>query len=192
MKIVVIGAGIIGTTTAVRLRRQFPHCDLRILASKLSPDTTSDIAAGWWEPHLDPDTCPHLVTTWSADTYHLLAALARGDTVDDLGPDLSRDLVPTVRRLTGVDVDSDEDGDKCPPAWSSVVSQYQVISRSDVDTLGMLHDPSRPVFAQSYLSFTWEPNKVVCMLCTHSHEYEYVSGFSVYQFSTNGSRTMEL
>ena len=173
MKIVVIGAGIIGTTTAVRLRRQFPDVDMRIVASRLSPDTTSDIAAGWWEPHLDPDTCPRLVTTWSADTYHLLAGLARGDTCDDLGEDLSRELRSTVRRLTGVDVDNDDDGDTRPPAWTSVVSQYQIISRSDVDTLGLLHDSSRQVFAQSYLSFTWEPSKVRKDVCI----FNFISPF---------------
>ena len=58
MKVVVIGAGIIGTTSAVRIKRRLPECDLSMVASELSPHTTSDIAAGWWEPHLDPDTDP--------------------------------------------------------------------------------------------------------------------------------------
>ena len=42
-----------------------------------------------WEPHLDPDTDPGLVTQWSGDTYDLLAALCRGDTVDEMGDTMS-------------------------------------------------------------------------------------------------------
>ena len=52
MKVVVIGAGIIGTTSAVRIKRQYPESELSIVASQFSPDTTSDIAAGWWVLHL--------------------------------------------------------------------------------------------------------------------------------------------
>ena len=38
-----------------------------LVAAELSPHTTSDVAAGWWEPHLDPDTPPHLVTAWARE-----------------------------------------------------------------------------------------------------------------------------
>ena len=101
MKIVVVGAGIIGTTTAYRVKKQFPDSDLSIIAAQLSPHTTSDVAAGWWEPHLDPDTDPSLVVTWSRDTYQLLATLARGDQEQELGPELSCDMMSTVTRVTG-------------------------------------------------------------------------------------------
>ena len=43
MRVTVVGAGIIGTTTAYRLKRRYPDLQLRILAEKLSPHTTSDI-----------------------------------------------------------------------------------------------------------------------------------------------------
>ena len=59
-----------------------------------------------------------------------------------------------------------------------------------MDTLGLLHDSSRKVFAQSYLSFTWEPSKVrqdnMC-LCLYYLSFD----FSVYQFSTSGYRIRE-
>ena len=43
MRVTVVGAGIIGTTTAYRLKRRYPDIQLRIVAEKLSPHTTSDI-----------------------------------------------------------------------------------------------------------------------------------------------------
>ena len=42
-----------------------------------------------WEPHLDPDTDPGLVTKWSGDTYDMLATLCRGDTVEEMGDTMS-------------------------------------------------------------------------------------------------------
>jgi glycine/D-amino acid oxidase-like deaminating enzyme len=45
MRVVVLGAGIVGTTTAYRLKRRYPDIQLRIVAEKLSPHTTSDIGA---------------------------------------------------------------------------------------------------------------------------------------------------
>ena len=45
MRVVVVGAGIVGTTTAYRLKRRYPDIHLRIVAERLSPHTTSDIGA---------------------------------------------------------------------------------------------------------------------------------------------------
>ena len=45
-----------------------------------------------WEPHLDPDTEPGLVTKWSGATYSLLAALSRGETVEELGAGMSIEM----------------------------------------------------------------------------------------------------
>ena len=56
MKICIVGAGIIGTTTAYRIVERFPQCKVVLLAENFSPQTTSDGTAGFWEPHLDPYT----------------------------------------------------------------------------------------------------------------------------------------
>lgn len=52
-----------------------------------------------WEPHLDPDTEPGLVTKWSGATYSLLAALTRGDIVEELGDRLSDDIRSVIITL---------------------------------------------------------------------------------------------
>jgi len=151
-----VGAGIIGTTSAFRLKKLFPGLDIQIVAADLSPNTTSDIAAGWWEPHLDPDTDPALVKRWSGETYDLCAALARGEWVEELG-ELNELLVKTVRRMQGMAVENN--GAFLNPAWADITSDYRTMRESDLDVLGLLR--GEKAFGHSFLSFTWEPRKVL-------------------------------
>lgn len=50
MKIAVVGAGIMGLSTAYQLITLYPEYDIEILAKSFTPNTTSDIAAGFWRP----------------------------------------------------------------------------------------------------------------------------------------------
>lgn len=55
-KICVVGAGVIGLSSAVRIQNTLPDVDITIIADTFSPNTTSDGSAGFWEPHLvNPD-----------------------------------------------------------------------------------------------------------------------------------------
>lgn len=49
-KICVIGAGIVGLTTASEIQQTLPNCELTIIANKFNSDTTSDGAAGLFLP----------------------------------------------------------------------------------------------------------------------------------------------
>jgi hypothetical protein len=51
-----LGAGIIGSSTAFRILDRFPDVEMDVIADVFSPDTTSDVAAGIWEPHVCPLT----------------------------------------------------------------------------------------------------------------------------------------
>ena len=159
MRVVVVGAGIIGTTSAFRIKKQFPDLSIKIVAAELSPNTTSDIAAGWWEPHLDPDTDPQLVRSWAGETYELCAALARGEWVEELG-ELNMNLANTVRRMQGMEVDNSDTF--LNPAWSDIASDYRTMADKDLDILGLLR--GEQAFGHSFLSFTWEPRKVLPIL----------------------------
>lgn len=46
VNVVVVGAGVIGFSTAVCIAEALPSCSVTLLADKFSPDTTSDGAAG--------------------------------------------------------------------------------------------------------------------------------------------------
>ncbi len=72
MRAVVVGAGVVGLTAAVRLREA--GIDAHVVARDEPLETTSAVAAALWYPYraLPADR----VTAWSAQTYAALAALA--------------------------------------------------------------------------------------------------------------------
>ena len=51
MQIAIIGAGVIGTTTAYRLLEQFgKRICVTVFSDDFSPQTTGDVSAGLWGP----------------------------------------------------------------------------------------------------------------------------------------------
>lgn len=56
-RIAIIGAGVIGTTTAARLIEQFGNTvSITLFSDQFSPNTTGDVAAGLWGPYCLGDT----------------------------------------------------------------------------------------------------------------------------------------
>lgn len=73
MRVTVLGAGVVGLTTAVRLLEA--GCDVQIVADATVEATTSYMAAGVWFPtHAGP---PDKVAVWGRRTYEVLAEQAR-------------------------------------------------------------------------------------------------------------------
>lgn len=61
-RIAIIGAGVIGTTTAIRLQEQFENSvSVTIFSEEFSPNTTGDISAGLWGPFLLSGTPPEKI-----------------------------------------------------------------------------------------------------------------------------------
>ena len=50
INIAVLGAGIMGLTTACSIRGAFPNSSITIYAEDYSPNTTSDFSSGYWQP----------------------------------------------------------------------------------------------------------------------------------------------
>ncbi|EEC10874.1 hypothetical protein IscW_ISCW008223 [Ixodes scapularis] len=48
IKVVMVGAGIIGMTTAVRTLETVAHFDVTVVAEHFTPHTTGDVAAGFF------------------------------------------------------------------------------------------------------------------------------------------------
>ncbi|MDQ4053183.1 MAG: FAD-binding oxidoreductase [Actinomycetota bacterium] len=72
MRVIVVGAGVVGLTCAVRLLEDGHRVD--VVARDLPRETTSVVAAALWYPYL---ALPQdKVTAWSGRTYEVLAALA--------------------------------------------------------------------------------------------------------------------
>jgi D-amino-acid oxidase len=72
VRAVVVGAGVVGLTTAVRLREAGVDAD--VVAREDPLDTTSAVAAALWYPYRALPV--ERVTAWSAATYEALAGLA--------------------------------------------------------------------------------------------------------------------
>ena len=49
-RIAIIGAGIMGITTAFKIKELIPDAIITIYSDEYSPYTTSDVSAGYWEP----------------------------------------------------------------------------------------------------------------------------------------------
>jgi D-amino-acid oxidase len=106
VRAVVVGAGVVGLTTAVRLREA--GIEANVVARDEPLDTTSAVAAALWYPYRALPA--QRVTAWSAQTYCALAALAEvpGSGVrmlwgtERLAPDAPdpwwREAVPSLER----------------------------------------------------------------------------------------------
>ncbi len=102
MRVIVVGAGVVGLTCAVRLLEEGHRVD--VVARDLPRETTSVVAAALWYPYRAMP--PGRVTSWSARTYDVLAELAAAG--GDGG----------VRMLAGTEVMASTTAD---PWWHSAV-----------------------------------------------------------------------
>ena len=67
-RIAVIGAGIIGLSTAYNILDTIPNVEVTVFYETLSPNTTSDVAAGLWLPHKWGQTPEFKVLEWGQAT----------------------------------------------------------------------------------------------------------------------------
>jgi D-amino-acid oxidase len=75
MRVTVLGAGVVGLTTAVSLLDA--GCEVRVVTAVPVEDTTSYLAAGIWFPtHVGP---PDRVARWGRRTFEVLASQARDE-----------------------------------------------------------------------------------------------------------------
>ena len=70
------GAGVIGLSTALRVRQTVRDAEVTVLASSFNAETTSDGAAGLWEPYKLADTPVDRINAWAGATYQLLQVRA--------------------------------------------------------------------------------------------------------------------
>lgn len=71
--ITIIGGGIIGLTTACTLLKEYSlneNFQLIIISETFSPETTSDIAAGYWEPY-GMESIDERTLRWAGYTYEI-------------------------------------------------------------------------------------------------------------------------
>ncbi|VDI75319.1 Hypothetical predicted protein [Mytilus galloprovincialis] len=119
-RVCVVGAGIIGLSSAVRIQESIPGIDITIIADKFSPNTCSDGSGGFWEPFLLPEESLAQSNKWCQDTWDYLMSLVKSPTAAALG-------VHTVSgyNFTGVNIPKD-------PPWKDQVLGYRRLSVEEI------------------------------------------------------------
>lgn len=126
IRIAIVGGGVIGLTTALRLVQTFPRCHLTIVAEKLASETTSEGAAGLWKPFaLSSKQDPAVVFNWGAETFAHYMHLSQTDEAPRAG----------ILRAPAYEIYKEVIPD---PDWSRIVPGFRHLSSAELS----LYDPS--------------------------------------------------
>ncbi|MCI4382568.1 hypothetical protein PGIGA_G00016390 [Pangasianodon gigas] len=121
VKVVVIGAGVVGMSTAVCIAEALPFCTVTILAEKFSPDTTSDVAAGILLPKEIPGVPLERQRRWFKGTFDHLLAIAESPQASEAGVFLSSGYqvfkeVPSITK----------------PYWADIVFGFRTMTDHEI------------------------------------------------------------
>lgn len=121
MKVAVIGAGVIGLSTAVCVAEALPFCTVTVLAEKFSPDTTSDIAAGILLPKEIPDISLERQRHWFQSTFDHMLAISESTQASEAGVLLSSgyQLYREVPNIT-------------KPYWADIVFGFRTMTNHEM------------------------------------------------------------
>ena len=72
LSVAVIGAGVIGLSSALRIAQEIPGTKVTVYANDFDEETTTSGAAGLWEPYKLSDTPAHLIQRWGKETFDFL------------------------------------------------------------------------------------------------------------------------
>jgi D-amino-acid oxidase len=112
MRVTVLGAGVVGLTTAVRLLEA--GCEVRVVTAAPVEATTSYVAAAVWFPtHVGP---PDRVASWGRRTLEVLAGQAR----DSVPGVMMRESLALYRQLPG------------RPDWTASVGQIHAATAAEL------------------------------------------------------------
>ncbi|XP_004691016.1 PREDICTED: D-amino-acid oxidase [Condylura cristata] len=88
MRVVVIGGGVIGLSTALCIHDHFHSVlqplEVKVYADRFTPLTTTDVAAGLWQPYLSNPSNPQEVQ-WNQQTFDYLLGHIHSPKADDMG-----------------------------------------------------------------------------------------------------------
>ncbi|XP_062038365.1 D-amino-acid oxidase isoform X1 [Lepus europaeus] len=123
MRVVVIGAGVIGLSTALCIHELYHSAlqplDMTVYADRFTPLTNTDVAAGLWQPYLSDPSNPQ-EADWSRQTFNHLLSHIHSPSAEKMGlalisgynlfrkavPDPSwKDTVLGFRKLTPRELD---------------------------------------------------------------------------------------
>ncbi|KAJ7374087.1 hypothetical protein OS493_009418 [Desmophyllum pertusum] len=117
--IAVVGAGVIGLSSAITILEKDPTLKVTLIADAFSPSTTSDGAAGLILPFVMGNTPIHLQRKWFSDTLKELEKLSQRE---DAGQYLALYHVTVI--IVGDVIEE--------PFWKDLVDGYQLLSQKEL------------------------------------------------------------
>ncbi|KAK3794631.1 hypothetical protein RRG08_003777 [Elysia crispata] len=122
-RIVILGAGINGLSSAVCVQQACPLAQVQLVAEHFSPDTTGDGSAGFWAPHLMSDKSADMVKRVSAVTYEHLVKLAYSPLAGLL----------KIQMLSGYCLYSKPaDSSEEVPTWFEILESYRNLTEKEM------------------------------------------------------------
>ncbi|XP_054000093.1 D-aspartate oxidase [Hylaeus anthracinus] len=149
MRVAVVGAGVIGTTTAFAVKTAFPRLQVHVLADQFSPDTTGDGSAGLWGPYLLGDTPSDKILAWAGATHRWLENFWKSGQASETGVS----LVPVCR------VTSDPKG-YIDSSWTKLVYGAHKLTAKELEKLNEEHK-SNYKEGWTFVTFTSEPVRLL-------------------------------
>ncbi|KAJ4445385.1 hypothetical protein ANN_07190 [Periplaneta americana] len=145
--VAVIGAGVVGLTTAVLMQEKIPGLQITLISEQFSPHTTGDGSAGLWKPHCLKDTPQSDILRWSSKTYSYMQKLWQDTDAGEIGVS----LIPKYQ-LT----EKPGGADKEQPEWTKVPVAYQILDRDQAQKM-CYGNKSKITGGIHFISFTLEP-----------------------------------
>ncbi|NXJ77652.1 OXDD oxidase, partial [Trogon melanurus] len=120
-KVAVVGAGVIGLSTALCIVETCASCSVTVLADQFSPNTTSDVAAGMLIPHTYPGTPIHVQKQWFKETFTDLFAISNSAEASEAG----------IHLVSGWQIFKNPPKEDLP-FWSDVVLGFRPMSEAEL------------------------------------------------------------
>ncbi|KAH9503464.1 hypothetical protein Btru_068003 [Bulinus truncatus] len=94
-RIVVVGAGAVGLSTAVNIQKILPRAKVTIIADKFGDDTTSNGAGGFFRPNTDDFFVEDrkMMLQWVKDSWEFYSSLAQSTQAEETGQTLVSGIV---------------------------------------------------------------------------------------------------
>ncbi|KAF7253405.1 D-aspartate oxidase [Varanus komodoensis] len=120
-RIAVVGAGLIGLSTAVCIAESISNCSVTVVADKFTPNTTSDVAAGMLIPHAHPGTPVHQQKQWFRETFDHLSVICNSSEASEAG----------IHLVSGWQIFKTIPDEKTP-FWSDVVLGFRSMTEKEL------------------------------------------------------------
>ena len=112
MQITIVGAGVSGLSTGIRLLEQ--GYNVKIISKEFSPNTVSDVAAAWWYPFLVEPI--EKTNNWSSESFNEFLRL-KNEGLECITMRLGREY---LKEKTD------------PPSWSRDIPHFRILESNEI------------------------------------------------------------